>query len=412
MRRHHLAVALALCILGGANAGHASDVRRLAPGEATFWTGPFAKEATTDSWTYRFEVTSSGYRLRVGIDHPEVDDDYSVEVFQPGGDSSSTSAAGGLYSNELSIGHPAPGVYRAVVRGESVTDSNFRLRVKLEARAPSLGVRSGAVLPNLQVLPPHEASFLMPVTNGGVPGDPPQGADLMGAESCHPEEHAEDTAVRCLRFAYGVRNTGRGPMDLFHEGASPVAEGTLYQRIARVDGSSFVREAGTARFHKTHGHYHHSAAIGLQLFRVTDERRGELESAGDPRTKGFAHREELLREWDTFYPTWALTGFGLGPGWADIYEWDRPGNYIDFGMNGDGRYVVRMQADPVDGVRESNEQDNFGYTYLEVNGSDVKLLEAGRGRDPWDPCKIVVGFGGHADPARGPRPSSCAPDTT
>jgi hypothetical protein len=42
----------------------------------------------------------------------------------------------------------------------------------------------------------------------------------------------------------------------------------------------------------------------------------------------------------------------------------------------------------------------------------VKLLEAGRGRDPWDPCKIVVGFGGHADPRNGPRPSGCAPDTT
>ena len=410
----HLRKLVVLCtsiaLVGLSGAGEASDTRRLRPGDATFWTGPFVEAATTDSWTYRFELTESAYRLRVGIDHPEVDDDYSVDLFAPGGDSRSASAGGGLYSNELLLERPRPGVYRAVVSGQDVTDSNFRLRVKLEAKEPSLGVRSGPVLPNLQVLPPHEASLLFPATNGTT--DPPQGVDLLGAESCHPEEHAEDLAVRCLRFAFGVRNTGRGPMDLYYEGASAVSDGILYQRVARVDGSTFVREAGTARFHKTHGHYHHTAAIGLQLLKVVDTKRGKLEPAGEPRTKGFAHREELLREWDTFYPTLTLNGFGLGAGWADIYEWDRPGNYIDFGTNGDGRYVVRMQADPVDGVLESNEQDNFGYTYLEVAGSEVTMLEAGRGRDPWDPCRIVVGFGGHADPKRGPRPSGCAPDTT
>ena len=85
-------------------------------------------------------------------------------------------------------------------------------------------------------------------------------------------------------------------------------------------------------------------------------------------------------------------------------------------MNEDGYYVLRMEADPVKGVRESNERDNFGYTYFRVSnslaGSQIELLEAGRGRDPWDKCKIEVGFGGHPDPPRGPRPKSCPPDTT
>lgn len=411
MRSRILAgLSLVAALLTPTVADGAPELRRLAPGDATFWTGPHVEGPVTQTWSYSFEVTRPAYRLRVGIDHPEVDDDYSLDVLRPDGTSSGTSAGGGLYSNEVVLGDPEPGIYRAVVTGTDVTDSNFRVRAKLEAQEPALGTRRGPVLPNLQVLPPHEASFLFPVTNGTM--DPPQGADLMGAESCHPEEHVEDLAVRCLRFAFGVRNTGRGPMDLFHQGSSPVVDGVLYQRVHRVDGSWFDREAGTARFHKTHGHYHHSAAIGLQLFRVANEERGKLEPAGDPRTKGFAHREELLRDWDVFYPTTMVTGFGLGPGWADIYEWDRPGNYIDFGTNGDGLYVVRMQADPVDGVLESNEQDNFGYTYLRVTGSQVKMLEAGRGRDPWDPCKIVVGFGGHADPKQPPRPRYCAPDTT
>ncbi|MDQ3956899.1 MAG: hypothetical protein M3273_01100 [Actinomycetota bacterium] len=399
----------ALAILLVVPAARAGSGRSLAAGDALFWTGPHV-EASSETWTYRFDVSETGYRLRVGLDHPEVDDDYSLQVTTPGGTRQSVSTGGGLYSGEVLIENPPKGTYRVEVRASSVTDSNFRVRAKLEARAPSLGTKRGPVLPNLQVLPPHEATFLMPVTNGAT-GEPPTGVDLAGAESCHPEEHAEDRAVRCLRFAFGVRNTGRGPMQVFYAGGPAGPDTPLYQRIQHADGTHHDREAGTARYHKTHGHYHHDAAIGLQLFAVVDPERGELEPAGEKRTKGFAHREELLREWDTFYPTWPDFGFGLDAGWADIYEWDRPGNYIDFGLNGDGRYVIRMWADPVEGIVESNERDNAGYTYLEVTGDEVRILETGRGRDPWDPCKIEVGQGGHADPPRGPRPRRCPPDT-
>jgi hypothetical protein len=388
--------------------GAAARTPVLDPGEALFWVGPQVDGSGT--WTYRFKIEEPGIRLRLGIDHPEVDDDFTLEV--SGAGTGRVTAGGGIYSNELLMDEPARGEYILTVSTTNADDTNFRVRAKLESRLPGLGTSEGPVLPNLQVLPPHEATLLFPITNGAV-GDPPQGADTQGRESCHPEEHAEDLAVRCLRFAFGVRNTGLGPLQLFHEGASAGPDRPLFQRVQRADGSYFDRPAGTAKYHKTHGHYHHDAAIGVQLFRVTDPKKGKLEKAGEPRTKGFAHREELLREWDTFYPVWPRFGIGLGPGWADIYEWDRPGNYVDFGLNPDGRYVVRLIADPVKGIRESNERDNYGYTYLEVSGAEVTLIEAGRGKDPWDPCKIEVGFGGHADPKRqGARPNDCPADTT
>lgn len=388
--------------------GAAARTPVLDPGEALFWIGPQV-DGSSGSWTYRFKIEKPGVRLRLGIDHPEVDDSFTLKV--SGAASGTVTAGGGIYSNELLIGDPAPGTYTLTVTASDADDTNFRVRAKLESKLPGLGTKTGPVLPNLQVLPPHEATLLFPVTNGGV-GDPPQGADTQGRESCHPEEHAEDLAVRCLRFAFGVRNTGLGPLQLFYEGAAAGPDKPLFQRVQRADGTYFERPAGTAKYHKTHGHYHHDAAIGVQLFRVTNPKKGKMEKAGEPRTKGFAHREELLREWDTFYPVWTRFGIGLGPGWADIYEWDRPGNYVDFGLNPDGRYVVRLVADPVKGILESNERDNFGYTYLEVSGADVRLIEAGRGTDPWDPCKIEVGFGGHADPKRGPRPKNCPSDTT
>jgi hypothetical protein len=61
---------------------------------------------------------------------------------------------------------------------------------------------------------------------------------------------------------------------------------------------------------------------------------------------------------------------------------------------------------------ESNEQDNVGYTYFKVTGSEIELLEAGRGQDPWDPCKIEMPFGGYPEPRPEPRPPRCPPDTT
>ncbi|MDQ3951516.1 MAG: hypothetical protein M3279_00935, partial [Actinomycetota bacterium] len=81
---------------------------------------------------------------------------------------------------------------------------------------------------------------------------------------------------------------------------------------------------------------------------------------------------------------------GLSAGWGDIYTAGLSDNYVDFGLNGNGLYVVQVKAD-VDGtIRESNENDNFGYSLIEVSGLSVGLLERGRGRSPWDPKKVVV----------------------
>jgi len=379
-------------------------------GKSVLWSGPRVEASTGErTFDYTLRVARGGNRLRIGFDHPQVGDTFGVSINGPGGAAADFSVGPGIYSDEALFDNPAAGTWRIRVSADDVTDSAFRLRAKLEARPPSLGTKSGDVLPNLQILPPHDASFLTPVTNGAADQDPP---GVPGGSGCHPEEHAEDGAIRCLRFGFGVRNTGRGPMDLSYRGGMEPEDQDLYQKVYRADGGSYERPAGKAVFHKTHGHYHHSEAVGLQLFSVVDAKTGKLEPLGEKRSKGFAHRNELLRDWNRFYPTTSLTGFGLLPGWADIYEWDRPGNYIDFGVNGDGRYVLRMWADPVDGILEKNERDNLGYTYFEVAGTEVELIEAGRGRDPWDPCKIEVGFGGHPDPKRSSRPNRCPPDTT
>ncbi|HEX2293786.1 MAG TPA: hypothetical protein VHN37_00580, partial [Actinomycetota bacterium] len=265
-----LAAAASFGAFAGPAAGSAA-VAELSPGEAAFWKGP--EVDGSGSWTYEIDVRGDAYRLRIGLDHAEVGDAFSFQVFDPSGSARGSENLGtGLYSGETLHEDPEKGTWRVEVSADGVTDSTFRMRAKLEARRPSLGTKKGPVLPNLQVLPPHEATFLMPVTNGSQ-GDPPQGAP---GDSCHPEERAQDGAVRCLRFAFGVRNTGRGPMHLFYEGGPPQPH-PLTQRVHRADGTYFDHDAGMAVWHESHAHYHHGDAVAVQLFAVTDREKGTLE---------------------------------------------------------------------------------------------------------------------------------------
>ena len=73
-----------------------------------------------------------------------------------------------------------------------------------------------------------------------------------------------------------------------------------------------------------------------------------------------------------------------------------------------------MTADPGKNVLETYEEDNLGYSYIKVAGNSIKVLESGRGLDPWDRCKIVMPIGNEPDVpgGAGVRPADCPADTT
>jgi hypothetical protein len=402
----------------------AADPLPLDLGGTAFWTGPSVAQANCTNgeapcWLFALDVRDgTAARLRIAIDHPKVGDTFTVDVTSPSGSTQTFGTESGLYSAETVLTAPRAGAWKVRVTATDALDPRFRMRAKLEARAPAPGPRT-EVPPNVQIQPPYDFHFAFPVTDGGAitaqQGDRPIGVPApLGLLGCHPEELAQ-ASVRCLRMSFGVRNVGQGPMFFRYDdnAMTQTADQTLYQLVYYSDGTHTERVAGIAKYHPSHLHYHQDEAVALQLFKVTDLGRGGLVAAGTEKRKGFHHREELLREWRRFYPLWKDTGFGLGSGWADYYEWDRPDNYLDFGLNGDGRYVVRMTADPGKHVLETNEDDNLGYSYIDVAGNTVKVLESGRGADPWDRCKIVMPIGNEPDvPGSAPRPADCAPDTT
>ena len=344
----------------------------LQPDATAFWT---SREKT-------LTIAPNGARLRIAIDHENEGQPVTANISGPS--SGTAEVREGLYSAEWTVDKPPAGTYRIRVRGPGP----FRLRAKLERTIP----RPKDTRPNLRPLPPYDLTFLEPITNGRGGGIP---RGRQGGDGCHAEETAEG-AKRCLRMAFGVVNAGDGPFSVFYRDARPGQDRPLFQRIHRPDGSTRVRSAGIAYWHASHDHYHQDHAIAIELLDTTGRRVKPL------RKKGFAHRDELLREWRRFHPIAGRAGsdFGLLAGWADYYEWDRPGNYVDVSGVKDGRYVLRMTADPDRHITESDEDDNVAYSLIELRGRRGRVLESGLGTGPGVGCRARLPIGPEPAPDR------------
>jgi hypothetical protein len=81
---------------------------------------------------------------------------------------------------------------------------------------------------------------------------------------------------------------------------------------------------------------------------------------------------------------------GIANGWEDSYKWQTSGQYVDFENHPNGYYVLRVTVNPDHAMLESNYANDTAYTYLQVNGNDVHVIERGHGTDPWDPHKKTV----------------------
>jgi hypothetical protein len=176
-----------------------------------------------------------------------------------------------------------------------------------------------------------------------------------------------------------------------------------------------MRPAGRYSFHVTHGHFHDDNVLTYELFRVADRATGKLVPAGEGTKSGFCPADQLFGDWAAFAQDKSGTfgegdsasggncfsptdGFiGLTAGWGDVYRWQRPGQYVEFGSNGDGLYVVRATVDRSNHVLEANDTDNSAYALVRIAGERVDPIERGQGMSPWDTSKVVFTGSGPAD---------------
>ena len=399
-------------------------VASLAPGEHAFWDGPFVDRATVGTgdlcgvagpcWTYDLVVEPGrARRLRVAIDWPSSTNMYELDLFDPSGRKVGALSGYGSWSDELFANNPAPGTWKVRVVPEDVTASAFTARAKLERPREGTPTRR-VLLPNLQVNAPWDVTLTGPVAVGPTALVIHRPLDVLGYHplSCSLDETLLNGTQRCLRFSVGPMNVARGPYEVTMDLATAKPndgghlEGEVTQRLYRADGSYANRSAGTFVAHEQHMHFHVQDLLKYDLLRVVSMRKGTLRRTGVGNKASFCTLDLMI----PFFSRFSTEGpkfrgaspcavppegdtklvMGISPGWADVYTWDLPDQYVDFGAGGQGNFVVRAQVDPPNTVLESDERDNYGYALIRITGDRIDLLERGIGRSPWDPRKRVL----------------------
>ena len=65
---------------------------------------------------------------------------------------------------------------------------------------------------------------------------------------------------------------------------------------------------------------------------------------------------------------------GLSIGWADLYSASLPGQELNIRGLPDGRYCLRMTANPAGRILESDRSNNTRSTLVRMRGSRVRNL--------------------------------------
>ncbi len=180
------------------------------------------------------------------------------------------------------------------------------------------------------------------------------------------------TRHKVLRFSNSVVNVGQGPVDLRGKtvNTSTGKKTRVFQRIYDSAGSYKTTKAvGLFAYHPAHHHMHFGDFAEYQIWtkraynRWVNMGRDDQERFEEKGTKTtFCVLDyERLRPGlpgspsSEVYGTCGETRQGLSVGWADTYESNLPGQFIDLGRGGlpNGDYVLRSVADPKNRIYES-----------------------------------------------------------
>jgi hypothetical protein len=161
------------------------------------------------------------------------------------------------------------------------------------------------------------------------------------------------------------------------------------QRVYKSDGTFVDRPGGAVNYHGVHGHYHYSSFANATLWR--SNRRGARLGDGpvtashkvsfcmaDIRIDRWADKGDGPRKYyapDCLFPV-SSDGVtdefrqGINYGWADVYDWYIPDQYIEVTGVANGYYRLEFCADPLDEIEEEDETNNCLVNHIRLSGME------------------------------------------
>jgi hypothetical protein len=222
--------------------------------------------------------------------------------------------------------------------------------------------------------------------------------------TCYESEVQEEGARLCLRFDQILANTGEGPLDLRFSAPAGTTPATTnaYQRIYGSSGAPTDYQdqlVGQMELHPVHSHYHFRSFGQTSLWKV-DTSGPHLIRSG--RKVSFCLADTLLDAWgekgdgprfyiapDCLLPAYTSGGVdyffqGISRGWADVYDWYLPDQYIDVSGVADGVYVLQTVADPDNSLVEADDSNNCGNVTIRLSNMNTptpsaQIVGPGRG---------------------------------
>lgn len=329
-------------------------------------------------------------RLVVAVDTSQQENGfdflYDIQLHVFGPDGAPAGSDDSSFEGNVVIVDDAPaGAWRIVVMPQSVVgDLRYRGYVASTHRPIHEGPTRD-LLPNLVALPLTNLRLTSPPAAGPPPFIWDARGLANGPSSCLPQEIAEG-ARRCLRFDQTVANVGDGPLELR---ARQLADGAMDQRIHRSDGTVREQTVGEVQLHLQHLHFHYRDYAQVRLFEVrADGSWGALVREG--RKQGFC-LADVRNVWfgrpDQTKPAYVDPGtcdgrdeapgfsrVGLSRGWADVYPWYLPEQYLEISGVPDGRYVIAFSVNETSALLESNVSDNVSTVVFDLLGDRVTVV--------------------------------------
>jgi hypothetical protein len=366
-----------------------------------FWSGSFTGESGDENDLFRLtvELGRDFWRNRpggvqIGVHWVYSTDDFNdidLEVVDSNGEVIASSVGGDEDTESVIIPHLANGEYtvRIIPFGISENGVDYTGLAEIEFAPKVKPLRD--LLPNMVALKQREV----------------RSGEIFLTGSCTETEIAEDGARKCLRFEQILANVGKGPMELRYR-IDPLAEigaplpgaddsqltvlnQPMDQRIYRSDGTWHDRLADHYEFHPAHFHFHYNNFALSKLWQ-SDATGARLGSEPVEQTKklGFclidvenvwfglkgdaAHTFKFCPPNPDEPDEVSVNGISLG--WADVYNYDLDGQYIEISNVPDGFYLLETIVDPGGTLLETSEADNNVFLHIQLcqGGTAVEIV--------------------------------------